>query len=144
ARRTPARIPAVIRRKPRIELARAHELLDDLLFKLEPRTAAMVLDSARHIYIAPDVTLVDKALAAFVIGNANFQATEREKGCDWGKTAALLDPATRSYRDVLAQWQGSPCSDALPSPSRSRSSPRPTWGRRATTKSTGSASRISR
>jgi len=106
ARRTPARIPAVIRRKPRIELARAHELLDDLLFKLEPRTAAMVLDSARHIYIAPDVTLVDKALAAFVIGNAYFQANEREKGCDWVKTAALLDPATRSYRDVLAQCQG--------------------------------------
>ncbi len=106
ARRTPARIPAVIRRKPRIELARAHELLDDLLFKLEPRTAAMVLDSARHIYTAPDVTLVDKALAAFVIGNAYFQANEREKGCDWVKTAALLDPATRSYRDVLAQCQG--------------------------------------
>src|SRR5213593_287958 len=106
ARRTPARIPAVIRRKPRIELARAHELLDDLLFKLEPRTAAMVLDSARPIYIAPDVTLVDKALAAFVIGNAYFQANEREKGCDWVKTAALLDPATRSYRDVLAQCQG--------------------------------------
>src|SRR5439155_978345 len=55
ARRTPARIPAVIRRKPRIELARSHELLDDLLFKLQPRTAASLEDPARHTYTAPDV-----------------------------------------------------------------------------------------
>ena len=104
-RRRPLPRPPPRDSRPRINVARARDLLDDLLLdKLEPRTAAMVLDSATHIFNAPGIARGDKAYAAFVIGNALFQppAQDRQQGCAWVRTATELDPAQPLYTKILA------------------------------------------
>ncbi|HKW42309.1 MAG TPA: serine/threonine-protein kinase [Gemmatimonadales bacterium] len=90
-----------------IDRARARKLLDDLLEELEPRNAAMVRDSARHIFDAPGTALQDKAYAAYVVGLARSQPPEnnRTAGCMWIRTASQLDSSQARYRDLLAQCQ---------------------------------------
>jgi len=88
---------------PRIDVARARDLLDDLLIKLNPLSAAMVRDSATHIFYAPGIGSTDKAHAAFVLGNAFLQQFNRPRGCEWLETAVRLDSANPSYRDLARQ-----------------------------------------
>ncbi|HZI22495.1 MAG TPA: serine/threonine-protein kinase, partial [Gemmatimonadales bacterium] len=65
--RTPRRVPPPASpARPRIDVTRARELLDNLFFyQLEPKTAQMVRDSANDIYVAPGVSQLDRAYAAF-------------------------------------------------------------------------------
>jgi eukaryotic-like serine/threonine-protein kinase len=88
---------------PVIDVAAARALLDKLVDTLEPRTARMVLDSAHHIFSAPGLAANDKAYAAFVVANAFFQTNDRAKGCEWVRTAAVLDSLRESYRKLLDQ-----------------------------------------
>ncbi|HVH67778.1 MAG TPA: protein kinase [Gemmatimonadales bacterium] len=90
---------------PGIDVTRARDLLDDLLLSLWPRNAAMVRDSARHIYNAPGIAPNDKARAAFVLGNAFFQLNDRAQGCRWVRTAMELDLADSTYGKLFAQCQ---------------------------------------
>src|SRR6266702_781871 len=96
-----SRAPATPRR---IDVTRARDVLDDLLLnKLDPRSAAMVLDSAMHIFNAPGIASSDKAYAAFVVGNAYFQQFNRRRGCDWVRTATVLSPTDTTYPKILAR-----------------------------------------
>src|SRR2546428_126327 len=107
-RRDPVTRPRAPATRPRIDGARARDLLDTLLLsRLQPRTAAMVRDSAQHIFNAPDITDKDKAYAAFVVGNAYFQPPlqDRQRGCAWVKTATELDPVNSTYARILAQCE---------------------------------------
>ena len=88
---------------PRIDVARAEELLDNLLFyQLQPKTAGMVRDSATHIFNAPGIDQRDRAYAAFVLGNAFFQLNDRATGCSWVRKATELSPADTSYAKIAA------------------------------------------
>ena len=90
--------------RPRIDVTRAQDLLDNLLLeKLEPRTALMVRDSATHMFNAPGIAPRDKAYAAFVVGNAYFQLSDRQRGCDWVRTAHDLNPADTTFVKILAR-----------------------------------------
>jgi len=101
-RDTPKR-PRAPATPPRIDVAGARDLLDDLLIKLNPLNAAMVRDSATHIFYAPGIGSTDKAHAAFVLGNAFLQQFNRQRGCEWLETAVRLDSANPSYRDLARQ-----------------------------------------
>jgi hypothetical protein len=89
--------------RPSIDVARAKDLLDDLLEKVKPANAAMVRDSATHMFYALGIAPRDKAYAAFVIGNAYFQLFNRQQGCQWVRTATELDPADTNYPQILAR-----------------------------------------
>jgi hypothetical protein len=102
-RRDPIKPPRAPATRPRIDVARARDLLDDLLIKLNPLNAAMVRDSATHIFYAPGIGSTDKAHAAFVLGNAFLQQFNRPRGCEWLETAVRLDSANPSYRDLARQ-----------------------------------------
>ncbi len=107
-RRNAAKRPHAPATQPRIDVARARYLLDDLLAKLAPGPkAAMVRDSARHIFDAPNVATEDKAYAAYVVGLARAQPPENDRvaGCEWIARAMNLDPSQARYRDLLAQCQ---------------------------------------
>ena len=106
-RRDSVKRPRATLARPRIDVARARDLLDDLLFKLEPRNQQIVRDSARHIFDAPNVTPQDKAYAAYVVGLATSQPPEDDRagGCRWIRMAKDLDPSQPRYSDVLAQCQ---------------------------------------
>jgi len=107
-RRDAAKRPRTPASPPRIDVARARSLLEDLLAKLAPGpNAAMVRDSARHIFDAPAIAAQDKAYAAYVIGLARAQPPENDRaaGCAWIQTAMKLDPSQAQYRDLLAQCQ---------------------------------------
>src|SRR2546426_726567 len=89
---------------PRIDVTRARDVLDDLLLnKLDPRSAAMVRDSAMHIFYAPGIASSDRAYAAFVVGNAYFQQFNRRRGCEWVRTATVLSPTDTTYPKILAR-----------------------------------------
>jgi eukaryotic-like serine/threonine-protein kinase len=102
-RREPVNRPRAPASRPRIDVARARDLLDDLLFKLSPLNAAMVRDSATHLFYAPGIGSTDRAHAAFVLGNAFFQQFDRQRGCEWLEAAVRLDSANPSYRDLARQ-----------------------------------------
>src|SRR5256885_223737 len=102
-RREPVKRPPATPARPRIDVARARDLLDDLLIKLNPLNAAMVRDSATHIFYAPGIGSTDKAHAAFVMGNAFLQQFNRPRGCEWLETAVRLDSANGTYRDLARQ-----------------------------------------
>ena len=102
-RREPVKRPPATPARPRIDVARARDLLDDLLIKLNPLNAAMVRDSATHIFYAPGIGSTDKAHAAFVLGNAFLQQFNRPRGCEWLETAVRLDSANPTYRDLAGQ-----------------------------------------
>jgi serine/threonine-protein kinase len=102
-RRNPVKRPPVRERGPRIEVARAQDLLDTLVERLQPKNAGMVRDSARHIFDAPGITQKDKAFAAYVLGTAYLQLNDRSQGCEWIGTAAHLDPAKVFYGDLYAR-----------------------------------------
>src|SRR5437762_1462151 len=102
-RRDPIKPPRAPATRPRIDVARARDLLDDLLIKLNPLNAAMVRDSATHIFYAPGIGSTDKAHAAFVLGNAFLQQFNRPRGCEWLETAVRLDSANPTYRDLAGQ-----------------------------------------
>jgi len=106
-RRGTPRSPGATPARPRIDVARAKDLLDDLLEKLTPLNQAMVRDSARHIFDARDIADSNKAYAAYVVGLARTQPPENDRaaGCAWIRTAMTLDPTRARYRDVLAQCQ---------------------------------------
>jgi hypothetical protein len=88
-----------------VDAANARLLLDKLVDTLEPRTARLVLDSARDIFNARGLASKEKAYAAFVVANALFQANDRAKGCEWVRTATELDSLRESYRKLLDQCQ---------------------------------------
>jgi len=107
-RRDAAKRPRAPTTQPRVDVARARYLLDDLLAKLAPGPkAAMVRDSARHIFDAPNIATEDKAYAAYVVGLARAQPPENDRaaGCEWIARAMNLDPSQARYRDLLAQCQ---------------------------------------
>ena len=107
-RRAPT--PPQPRSTPAINVAAARVLLDKLVDTLlvdtlEPSTARMVLDSAHHIFNAPGLAANDKAYAAFVVATAFFQMNDRARGCEWVRTATVLDSLRESYRKLLDQCQ---------------------------------------
>ncbi len=103
-RRDPVKRPRATPTRPRIDVARARDVLDDLLLnKLDPRNATMVRDSAMHIFNAPGIASSDKAYAAFVVGNAYFQQFNRRQGCEWVRTATELSPTDTTYPKILAR-----------------------------------------
>jgi serine/threonine protein kinase len=106
-RRGPVKRPRAPATRPRIDVARARDLLEDLLLKLEPGNQGIVRDSARHIFDAPNIATKDKALAAYVVGLARSQPPEddRAAGCTWIRIARDLDPSEPRYSDVLSQCQ---------------------------------------
>src|SRR5207248_10742864 len=60
--------------KPTIDVRRAGELLDNMyLYRLAPRTAPWIKDSAFHLFNAPGISREDRAYAAFVYGMALAQ-----------------------------------------------------------------------
>ena len=96
-----SRVPDAARR---IDVTQARDVLDDLLLnRLDPRSAAMVRDSAMNIFNAPGIASSDKAYAAFVVGNAYFQQFNRRQGCDWVRTATELSPTDTTYPKILAR-----------------------------------------
>jgi hypothetical protein len=96
-----SRAPAT---RPRIDVTRARDVLDDLLLnKLDPRSATMVRDSAMRVFNAPGIASSDKAYAAFVVGNAYFQQFNRRQGCEWVRTATELNPTDTTYPKILAR-----------------------------------------
>src|SRR5437764_3674519 len=114
-RRDAAKRPRAPTTQPRIDVARARYLLDDLLAKLAPGAkAAMVRDSARHIFDAPTIATEDKAYAAYVVGLARAQPPENDRaaGCEGIARAMKLDPSQARDRDLLGQCPRRPCSDA--------------------------------
>jgi len=106
-RRDPVKRPRATLARPRIDVARARDLLDELLVKLEPLNSVATRDSAMHIYEAPGIAQQDKAYAAYVVGLARSQPPEddRAAGCTWIRMAKSLDPSQPRYTDVLAQCQ---------------------------------------
>jgi serine/threonine-protein kinase len=92
---------------PRIDVARAKNLLDDLLEKLSPLNQAIVRDSAKHIFDVPNIAPEVKAYAAYVIGLATFQPPQNDRaaGCEWIRKAMNLDSSQPRYRDLFAQCQ---------------------------------------
>src|SRR2546425_2646856 len=89
---------------PRIDVARAQELLDTLyLNRLVPKTARWVGDSALHIFNAPGIKTSDKAYAALVYGIALVQMNDREQGCEWVRKARDLNPTDTTYAKILAR-----------------------------------------
>ena len=102
-RRGPAKSPRATLARPRIDVARAQALLDALADSLAPRNAAIVRDSARHIFDAPGITQKDKAFAAYVLGTAYLQLNDRSQGCEWIGIAAHLDPAKAFYGELYAR-----------------------------------------
>jgi hypothetical protein len=103
-RRSPVKRPGAPATRPRIDIARAQELLDTLYFnRLVPKTARMVRDSAIHIFNAPGITTSDSAYAAFVFGMALAQMNDRERGCEWVRKARDLNPTDSTYAKILAR-----------------------------------------
>jgi len=103
-RRNPVTRRPAIPARPRIDVARAQELLDTLyLDRLIPKTARMVGDSALHIFYAPGITTSDKAYAALVYGIALVQMNDRERGCEWVRKARDLNPTDTTYAKILAR-----------------------------------------
>ena len=92
---------------PRIDGARARDLLDDLLLKLSPLNQAMVRDSAKHIFDGHDIAPEVKAYAAYVVGLATTQPPQNDRaaGCEWIRKAMNLDSSQPRYRDLFAQCQ---------------------------------------
>jgi len=92
--------------KPRIDVSRAQELLDNmLLYQLAPKTAPWIRDSAADLYNAPGIAPRDKAYAAFVYGMALAQMNDRARGCEWIRKAVTMDPADTTYPKIAAQCQ---------------------------------------
>ena len=106
-RRAPASRSRVPVTAPRIDVARAKDLLDDLLLKLSPLNQAMVRDSAKHIFDVPNFAPEVKAYAAYVVGLATFQPPQNDRaaGCEWIRKAMNLDSSEPRYRDLFAQCQ---------------------------------------
>jgi serine/threonine-protein kinase len=103
-RRGRAKSPRATPARPRIDVARAQELLDTLFVnRLVPTTARMVRDSAIDIFNAPGITTSDKAYAAFVYGMALVQMNDRERGCEWVRKARDLNPTDTTYAKILAR-----------------------------------------
>jgi hypothetical protein len=92
---------------PRIDVARAKDLLDDLLLKLSPLNQAMVRDSTKHIFDVPNIAPEVKAYAAYVVGLASSQPPQNDRaaGCEWIRKAMNLDSSEPRYRDLFAQCQ---------------------------------------
>jgi len=93
--------------RPRIDVTRARDLLDDLLLKLSPLNQAMVRDSAKHIFDLHDIAPEVKAYAAYVVGLATTQPPQNDRaaGCEWIRKAMNLDSSQPRYRDLFAQCQ---------------------------------------
>ena len=90
--------------KPTIDVRRAGELLDNMyLYRLAPRTAPWIRDSALHLFNAPGISREDRAYAAFVYGMALVQMTERAQGCEWIRKAVTMAPADTTYPKIAAQ-----------------------------------------
>jgi len=89
-----------------VDPAKAQDALDDLfLVKLGPATARMVLDSARRFYDAPTVSSENRAYAAFVIGNAYSNLSDRRRFCDWVDSARTQNPGKAAYQTAYQQCQ---------------------------------------
>jgi serine/threonine-protein kinase len=92
--------------KPRIDVRRARELLDNLLlYQLAPKTAPWIRDSAADLFNAPGIAPRDKAYAAFVFGMALAQMNDRARGCEWIRKAATMDPSDTTYPKIAAQCE---------------------------------------
>jgi len=83
---------------------RAGELLDNMyLYRLAPKTAPWIKDSALHLFNAPGISREDRAYAAFVYGMALVQMNDRAQGCEWIRKAVTMAPADTTYPKIAAQ-----------------------------------------
>ncbi len=91
---------------PNIDVRRAGELLDNMyLYRLAPRTAPWIKDSAFHLFNAPGISREDRAYAAFVYGMALAQMNDRAGGCEWIRKAVTMAPADTTYPKIAAQCE---------------------------------------
>jgi len=98
--------PTATRTATPVDPAKAQDALDDLfLVKLGPTTARMVLDSARRFYDAAAVSVENRAYAAFVIGNAYSNLSDRRRFCDWVDSARTRNPGKAAYQTAYQQCQ---------------------------------------
>ena len=92
--------------KPNIDVRRAGELLDNMyLYRLAPKTAPWIRDSALHLFNAPGMSREDRAYAAFVYGMALAQMDERAQGCEWIRKAVTMAPDDTTYPKIAAQCE---------------------------------------
>jgi Protein kinase domain len=92
--------------RPPIDVSQAFDRLDDMMMnRLGPTTASWIRDSAQKFYDAPAIARKDKAYAAFVLGNAWFNLSDRPQGCRWVRIAIQLDPSSSAYTRFAAQCQ---------------------------------------
>ena len=90
--------------KPGIDVRRAGELLDNMyLYRLAPKTAPWIKDSAFHLFNASGISREDRAYAAFVYGMALAQMNDRAGGCEWIRKAVTMAPADTTYPKIAAQ-----------------------------------------
>jgi hypothetical protein len=88
---------------PRINLAGAGEALNQLLDMIDSLPSKLVRDSATAFYNAPGISITDKAMAAFVIGNTYFQLRERAQGCSWVQRASSIDSSSAVYSRLVRE-----------------------------------------
>ena len=92
--------------KPNIDVRRAGELLDNMyLYRLAPKTAPWIRDSAFHLFNAPGISREDRAYAAFVYGMALAQMNDRAQGCEWIRKAMTMAPDDTTYPKIAAQCE---------------------------------------
>ena len=102
--RRPVRTPTAS--KPNIDVRRAGELLDNMyLYRLAPKTAPWIRDSALHLFNAPGISREDRAYAAFVYGMALAQMNDRAQGCEWIRKAVTMAPDDTTYPKIAAQCE---------------------------------------
>ena len=87
-----------------LNVALADSLLNEMLDGINKTNASQFRDSATRFYNASGITAKDKALAAFVIANADWTNGDRSAGCRWVRNAQNVDPSTPTYGQ-LAQSQ---------------------------------------
>jgi len=62
----------------------------------------MIRDSASALFNLAGLTVRDKAMAAFVIGNTYFQMKNRTTGCDWVRRASTIDSSRAMFSTFIA------------------------------------------
>jgi len=100
-----------------INVGRASDLLDDLLTVLGAHTvsAAVVRDSAEHIFNASGVARADQAFAAYVTANAFALLDDQEPGrghkssaLRWARQAVTMSPTSQAYLQLVHDLSGQP------------------------------------
>ena len=86
----------------RFSLGRAGAALDELMDSIDVYPNKMIRDSASALFNLAGLTVRDKAMAAFVIGNTYFQMKNRTTGCDWVRRASSIDSSRAMFSTFIA------------------------------------------